>query len=67
MATSMPSTMRLCTEIMEHKERKRNILYIKTIKIRSEETLAPDFKGKAIGELLFNILNVNPVHCLAYD
>ena len=62
-----PANMRSFAEIMEQEKKNRNILEIKTIKIRSEEASPPDLKAEDIGELLFDILKVNPADCLAYD
>ena len=62
-----PANMRSFAEIMEQEKRNRNILEIKTVKTRSEEAPPPDLKAEDIGELLFDILHVNPADCLAYD
>ena len=53
-----PANMRSFAEIMEQEKKNRNILEIKTTKIRSEEASPPDLKAKDIGELLFDILKV---------
>ena len=58
--------MRSFAEIMEQEKKNRNILEIKTFKIKSEEASPPDLKAEDIGELLFDILKVNPTDCLAY-
>ena len=62
-----PTNMRSFAEIMEQEKKNRNILEIKTFKIKSEEASPPDLKAEDIGELLFDILKVNPTDCLAYD
>ena len=62
-----PTNMRSFAEIMEQEKKNRNILEIKTIKNKSEEASPPDLKAEDIGELLFDILKVNPTDCLAYD
>ena len=54
----------LFAEIMEQAKRNRNILDIKTIKIKSKEALSPDLKAENIGELLLAILKVNPLPVL---
>ena len=59
--------MRSFAEIMSQEKKNRNILEIKTIKNKSEEAPPPDLKAEDIGELLFDILKVNPADCLAYD
>ena len=62
-----PTNMRSFAEIMSQEKKNRNILEIKTIKNKSEEAPPPDLKAEDIGELLFDILKVNPADCLAYD
>ena len=59
--------MRSFAEIMSQEKKNRNILEIKTVKNKSEEAPPPDLKAEDIGELLFDILKVNPADCLAYD
>ena len=59
-----PTNMRSFAEIMEQEKKNRNILEIKTIKNKSEEASPPDLKAEDIGELLFDILKVNPTDCI---
>ena len=56
--------MRSFAEIMSQEKKNRNILEIKTVKNKSEEAPPPDLKAEDIGELLFDILKVNPADCL---
>ena len=66
------SNMRSFAQILEQEKKDRNILELKINKIWTEEAPPPTFNSnnmsaEDIGELLFDILKLNPSHCLAYD
>ena len=67
-----PPNMRSFAQILEQEKKDRNILELRINKIRTEEAPPPTFNSitmsaEDIGELLFDILKLNPSHCLAYD
>ena len=69
-----PTNMRSFAQILEQEKKDRNILELRITKIRTEEALPPNYNynsnnmsAEDIGELLFDILKLNPSHCLAYD
>ena len=67
-----PPNMRSFAQILEQEKKDRNILELRINKIRTEEAPPPTFNSNTmsaedIGELLFDILKLNPSHCLAYD
>ena len=67
-----PPNMRSFAQILEQEKKDRNILELKINKIWTEEAPPPTsnsnyMSAEDIGELLFDILKLNPSHCLAYD
>ena len=65
-----PTNMRSFAQILEQEKKDRNILELRINKIRTDEALPPTFtnmSAEEIGELLFDVLHLNPSHCLAYD
>ena len=67
-----PPNMRSFAQILEQEKKDRNILELRINKMRTEEAPPPTFNSnnmsaEDIGELLFDILKLNPSHCLAYD
>ena len=67
-----PATMRSFAQILEQEKKDRNILELKITKIRTEEALPSTYNSnnmlaEDIGDLLFDVLKLNPAHCLAYD
>ena len=63
--------MRSFNQILEEEKKNRNILELKINKIKTDEALPPtsnpNMSAEDIGELLFDILKLDPSHCLAYD
>ena len=66
-----PKNMRSFNQILEEEKKNRNILELKINKIKTDEALPPtsnpNMSAEDIGELLFDILKLDPSHCLAYD
>ena len=67
-----PTNMRSFAQILEQEKKDRNILELRINKIRTDEAVPPPLNSnnmlaEDVGELLFDILRLNPAHCLAYD
>ena len=67
-----PTNMRSFAQILEQEKKDRNILELRMNKIRTDEAVPPplnsnNMSAEDVGELLFDILRLNPAHCLAYD
>ena len=67
-----PTNMRSFAQILEQEKKDRNILELRINKIRTDEAVPPPLNSnnmlaEDVGELLFDILKLNPAHCLAYD
>ena len=67
-----PTNMRSFAQILEQEKKDRNILELRINKIRTDEAVphplnSNNMSAEDVGELLFDILRLNPAHCLAYD
>ena len=67
-----PKNMRSFAQILEQEKKDRNILELRINKIRTDEAVpqplnSNNMSAEDVGELLFDILKLNPAHCLAYD